>query len=98
MMEMLCNFPLYLQGCDLVAEKPASNGFIGQFTIELTTAAPSDLAEALVIGVEAIDDGPVITAPELADTALTSLLNQLETIGVKSTAIEVTRIARSITV
>src|SRR5690625_1408232 len=93
MMEMLCNFPLYLQGCDLVAENAASNGFIGQFTTELTTAAPSDHAEALVIGVEATDDGPVITAPELDDTAVTSLHNQLEALGVKGTADEVTRLA-----
>ena len=96
-MEMLCNFPLYLQGCDLVAENAASNEFIGQFTTELTTSEPSDHTEALVIGVEATDDGPVITAPELDDAAVTALQNQLEALGVKGAADEVTRVAGSVT-
>lgn len=80
-----------------MAENPVANHFIADFTVELTSSEAFDSADALIVGVQSTDDGPVIVAPELDERAVTSLQDQLEAIGVKGKLDEVTKIAGSVT-
>ncbi|GAA4110274.1 leucyl aminopeptidase [Enteractinococcus coprophilus] len=97
MMEIPIVTILQPQGRDFVAQNAASNGFIAEFTAHLTATTTVDQAEALVVGVQSTDDGPVISAGGLDEDAVTSLQDQLEALGVKGKADEVTRIAGSTT-
>ncbi|WP_327019955.1 leucyl aminopeptidase [Enteractinococcus helveticum] len=80
-----------------MAQNAASNGFIAEFATELTAITTIDQTEALVLGVESTDDGPVVVAAGLDENAVTGIQDQLEALGVKGKADEVTRIAGSTT-
>ena len=80
-----------------MAQNAASNGFIAEFAIDLTATTTIDQTEAIVLGVESTDDGPVIVAPGLDENAVSGLQDQLEALGVKGKADEVTRVAGSTT-
>lgn len=85
------------QGSDFVAQNAAANNFIAEFSARLTAVKNIEETEALILGVQSTDDGPVIAAPELPEAAVKSLQDQLETLGVKGKADEVTRIAGATT-
>ncbi len=76
-----------------MAQNAASHGFIAEFTAQLTATSTIDQTEALVIGVESTDDGPVIRATGVDQAAVADLQDQLEALGVKGKADEVTRVA-----
>jgi len=80
-----------------VAQDAAATNFIADFTAQLTTSSSFNTAEALVIGVQATDDGPTIVAPDLDEQAISGLQDQLDALGVKGTLDEVTKIAGSAT-
>lgn len=80
-----------------MAHDAASTDFIAEFTAQLTTTDSIKQTEALVLGVQSTDDGPVIVAPALDDSAVAGLQDQLEALGVKGKADEITRIAGSAT-
>lgn len=88
---------LQSQGRDFVAQNAASNGFIAEFPAQLTATSTIAQTEALVLGVESTDDGPVIAAAGLDKNAVAGLQDQLEALGVKGKADEVTRVAGSTT-
>jgi leucyl aminopeptidase len=80
-----------------VAQNAAATNFIADFTAQLTTSSSFDTAEALVIGVQATDDGPMIVAPALDEQAVAGLQDQLDALGVKGKLDEVTKVAGSAT-
>nr|WP_051129686.1 leucyl aminopeptidase [Yaniella halotolerans] len=65
---------------------------MAEFTAKLTTTKTLEATDALVLGVQSTDNGPVIVAPALDESAVTDLQDQLETLGVKGKADEVTRV------
>src|SRR5699024_7161769 len=71
--------------------------FIAEFTAQLTATNAVKPTEALVLGVQSTDEGPVLVAPGLDETAVTALQDQLQTLGVKGAADEVTRVAGAAT-
>ena len=80
-----------------MAENPVATNFIAEFTAQLTSSNSFESADALVIGVQSTDDGPVIVAPALEDQAVAGLQDQLEALGVKGKPDEVTKVAGSAT-
>lgn len=80
-----------------MAQNAASTDFIAEFTAQLTTTKTVEPTEALVLGVQSTDDGPVIIAPALDETAVAALQDQLVSLGVKGKADEVTRVAGAAT-
>ena len=80
-----------------MAQNAASTDFIAEFTAQLTATSTLNDTEALIVGVESTDDGPVITAPALDEQAVAGLQDQLEALGVKGKIDEVTRVAGSTT-
>src|SRR5699024_2138807 len=89
--------PPHTQGCDFVAHHAASTEFIAEFTVQLTTTDRVDQTDALVLGVQSTNDGPIVVAPTLDEAAVAGLQDQLEALGVKGKADEVTRVAGSAT-
>lgn len=80
-----------------MAHNAASTDFIAEFTAQLSTINSVEKTEALVIGVESTDDGPVVNAPALDEAAVAGLQGQLEALGVKGKADEVIRVAGATT-
>lgn len=80
-----------------MAQNAATTDFIAEFTAQLTATNTLNSTEALVLGVESTDDGPVIAASGLDEQAVAGLQDQLEALGVKGKIDEVTRIAGSTT-
>lgn len=80
-----------------MAQNAATTDFIAEFTAQLTATNAVKPTEALVLGVQSTDEGPVLVAPGLDETAVTALQDQLQTLGVKGAADEVTRVAGAAT-
>lgn len=80
-----------------MAQDAATTDFIAHFTAQVTAVSTLDATDALVIGVQATDDGPVIVAPGLDDEAIAGLHEQLDALGVKGKLDEVTKVAGSAT-
>ena len=80
-----------------MAQDAATTDFIAHFTAQVTAVSTLDTTDALVIGVQATDDGPVIVAPGLDDEAIAGLHEQLDALGVKGKLDEVTKVAGSAT-
>lgn len=80
-----------------MAQDAATTDFIAHFTAQVTAVSTLDATDALVIGVQATDDGPVIVAPGLDDEAIAGLHEQLDVLGVKGKLDEVTKVAGSAT-
>lgn len=80
-----------------MAQNAASTDFIAEFTANMTTINTVERTEALVLGVQSTDDGPVLTGPALDQHAVAALQDQLEALGVKGKADEVTRLAGTAT-
>lgn len=80
-----------------MAQNAASNGFIAEFTTQLRATSTIDQTEALVVGVESTDDGPIVVAAGLDNQTVAALQDQLEALGVKGKADEVIRVAGSTT-
>lgn len=80
-----------------MAQDAATTDFIAHFTAQVTAVSTLDTTDALVIGVQATDDGPVIVAPGLDDEAIAGLHEQLDVLGVKGKLDEVTKVAGSAT-
>ena len=80
-----------------MAQDAATTDFIAHFTAQVTAVSTLDATDALVIGVQATDDGPVIVAPALDDEAIAGLHEQLDALGVKGKLDEVTKVAGSAT-
>lgn len=80
-----------------MAHHAASTEFIAEFTVQLTTTDRVDQTDALVLGVQSTNDGPIVVAPTLDEAAVAGLQDQLEALGVKGKADEVTRVAGSAT-
>lgn len=76
-----------------MAHNAAANNFIAKFTATLSATETVGDTEALVLGVQSTDDGPIIKGAGLADAIIATLQDQLEALGVKGKADEVTRIA-----
>lgn len=80
-----------------MAQDAATTDFIAHFAAQVTAVSTLDATDALVIGVQATDDGPVIVAPGLDDEAIAGLHEQLDALGVKGKLDEVTKVAGSAT-
>lgn len=80
-----------------MAQDAATTDFIAHFAAQVTAVSTLDATDALVIGVQATDDGPVIVAPGLDDEAIAGLHEQLDVLGVKGKLDEVTKVAGSAT-
>lgn len=80
-----------------MAQDAASTDFIAEFTTVLTATDTLQETEALIVGVESTDDGPVIHAAGLDTEAVAQLQDQLDALNVKGKADEVTRVAGSAT-
>lgn len=80
-----------------MAHNAASTDFIAEFTAQLTTTSSIEPTQALVLGVQSTDDGPNIIAAGLDSAAVTALQDQLEALGVRGKADEVTRLAGAAT-
>lgn len=80
-----------------MAQNAATTDFIAEFTAQLTTTTTLEKTEALVLGVQSTDDGPVIVAPALDESAVATLQDQLEALGVKGKPDEVTRVPGTVT-
>lgn len=80
-----------------MAQDAATTDFIAHFAAQVTAVSTLDATDALVIGVQATDDGPVIVAPALDDEAIAGLHEQLDALGVKGKLDEVTKVAGSAT-
>lgn len=80
-----------------MAQNAAATDFIADFTAQLTAIDTLSTTDALVVGVQSTDDGPVIVAPGLDEQAVAGLQEQLEVLGLKGKLDEVAKVAGSMT-
>ena len=80
-----------------MAQNAAATDFIADFTAQLTAIDTLDSTDALVVGVQSTDDGPVIMAPGLDEQAVAGLQEQLDALGIKGKLDEVAKVAGSTT-
>ncbi|GAA2035759.1 leucyl aminopeptidase [Yaniella flava] len=80
-----------------MAHNAASTDFVAEFTAQLSTTSTVEHTDALVLGVQSTNDGPVIVAPALPEAAINGLQDQLDALGVKGKPDEVTRVAGATT-
>ena len=80
-----------------MAQNAAATDFIADFTAQLTAIDTLDSTDALVVGVQSTDDGPVIMAPGLDEQAVAGLQEQLDALGIKGKLDEVAKVAGSAT-
>lgn len=80
-----------------MAQNAGSTDFVAKFTTQLTTTSSAEQSEALVLAVQSTEQGPVITAPSLDESAVAALQDQLEALGARGKVDEVIRVAGSAT-